>query len=325
MPSTEDTSNFFKRADYSEEYWNDYLAARPHYDQAFYQSIYHYHQAHNGLTETAHDVATGPGQVAGELSSHFNRVVASDINPTHLAVAEHRLGSLVSSQKVSLVSCTAEELADKHPPCSTDMIVAAECFALFDAKKAIQAFSTILKPHGTLVIWFYGRPIFAEPEYAPNCQPLLESILDLSFSKAIKGSGPQYRAAFIRGTNRMASFLDDIELPSDVWRDVERRKWNPNHAMSFYGPAACDFEIEPSSAIGPEEKVVETQDPGFWERRWDLTGVKQFVLANLPSFDGVNEDEVVKSKYQELEQAMGGNGAVRKITWPVVLILASKK
>ena len=325
MASTDDTSNFFKRADYNKDYWDNYLAARPHYDRPFYQSIYDYHQSHNGRTETAHDVGTGPGQVAAELSSHFSRVIASDINTTHLAVAAHRLGSLVSAQKVSLVRCSAEELADAHPPCSTDLIAAAECLPLIDASRAIQAFSTVLKPNGTLAIWFYGRPIFTEPEYASECQPLLDFILDLSFSKIIKGGGPQHKAGWKRATDRMTSFLDDVELKSDVWRDVERRKWNAKHAMPFYGPEACDFEITPSSAIVAEEKVVEKEEAGIWERRWDLGGVKRFVLANLPTFDQENEDERVESKYKELEQAMGGEGAIRKITWPVVFILASKK
>ncbi|KAL8831004.1 MAG: hypothetical protein Q9170_005489 [Blastenia crenularia] len=325
MTSISDTSNFFKRADYNEDYWNNYLAARPDYDQPFYQTIYDYHRSHKGLTETAHDVATGPGQVAAELSSHFNHVVASDVNPTHLAVAEHRLGSIISSQKVSLLQCSAEEIADKYPPCSADLIAAAECLPLMDANKVIQSFSTVLKPNGTLAIWFYGRPIFAEPKYADKCQPLLESILDLSFAKVIKGGGPQHKAGWKRATDRMTSFLDDVELKSDVWHDVERRKWNSKHAMPFYGPEACDFEISPSSAIGSEEKVVEKDEAGFWQRRWDLAGVKRFVSVNLPTFDENDRNEQVEGKYEKLGQAMGGNGAVRRITWPVVLILASKK
>lgn len=201
MASTEDTSNFFKRADYNKDYWDNYLAARPHYDEPFYQSIYDYHKSHDGLTEMAHDVGTGPGQVATELASHFSRVVASDVNTTHLAVAGHRLGSLISSHKVNLVQCSAEEIASSHPACSTDLIVAAECLPLIDASRAIHAFSTILKPNGTLAIWFYGRPIFAEPEFVSECQPLLESILDLTFSKVIKGGGPQEKAAWKRATD----------------------------------------------------------------------------------------------------------------------------
>lgn len=325
MASTEDTSNFFKRADYKKDYWDNYLAARPHYDQPFYQSIYDYHKSHNGLTQTAHDVGTGPGQVAAELASHFSRVVASDINTTHLAVAEHRLGSLISSQKVSLVQCSAEEIATCHPACSTDLIVAAECLPLIDASRAIHAFSAILKPNGTLAIWFYGRPVFVEPEYTSKCQPLLESILDLTFSKVIKGGGSQEKAAWKRATDRMASFLDDVELSSDTWRDVERRKWNAKHAMPFYGPEACDFDITLSSAIGAEEQVVAKQEAGFWERQWNVAGVKRFVLANMPTFDQDQQDKRVEKQYQELEQVMGGATAIRRITWPVVLILASKK
>lgn len=152
MGSIEDTSNFFQRTDYNEKYWNDYLAARPHYDQTFYQEIYNYHALHNGLFQTAHDIGTGPGQVAAELSKKFDHVVASDINSTHLQVAEHRLGSLISSQKVSLTRCSAEELATHHSSRSADLIVAAECLPLVDASKAIQAFSSVLKTNGTLAI-----------------------------------------------------------------------------------------------------------------------------------------------------------------------------
>ena len=325
MASTEDTSNFFQRTDYNEDYWNNYLAARPHYDQPFYQSIYDYHHSHGGLNQTAHDIATGPGQVAAELSSHFDHIIASDINATHLDVAAHRLSPLTSSQKVTLLHTSAEAITDSHPPASADLVTAAECLPLMDASSAIDAFAKLLKPNGTLAIWFYGRPFFAESGYAGKCQPLLDSILDLSFSKSIKKTGPQAKAGWKRGTDRMASFLDDIELASDVWRDVQRRKWNPDHPMPFYGPEACDFEVVPSSAVAIGETVVEKQDTGFWERSWDLAGVRRFVVANLPGFDQQERDEGVEAKYEELEKAMGGEGAVRKISWPVVLILASRR
>ncbi|RDW91709.1 hypothetical protein BP5796_02874 [Coleophoma crateriformis] len=325
MTSTTDTTNFFKSAEYDEDYWNSYLAARPHYDKSFYNSIYNYHRVHRGLMETAHDVGTGPGQVAAELAVHFKGVVASDINASHLAVASHRLDSLVSSQVVKLAQSTAETLTNIHAECSVDLITAAECLPLIDAEKAVQAFSTILRPNGTLAIWFYGRPIFAEADAARRCQPLLESILDMVYSTTVNGGGPQRKEAWKRATDRMASFLDDIELKDDTWQHVERRKWNSEYAMPFYGSDACDFEITLSSKIGPGEKEVKYKDLQFWERQWDLAGVRRFVQALLPAFDRNNNDDVVEGKYKELEEAMGGEGAVRKITWPVVLILASKK
>ncbi|KAL8786458.1 MAG: hypothetical protein Q9213_002774 [Squamulea squamosa] len=265
VSAQDDTSNFFKRSHYDEDYWNEYLAAHPEYDQPFYQSIYDYHRSHNGLFGTAHDIATGPGQVAAELSTRFNHVVASDVNPTHL------------------------------------------------------------DPNGTLAIWFYGRPIFAEPEYFDRCQPLFGSILDLSFAPILKAAGPMAKAGCKRATDRMVSFFDDIELPSDVWRDIKRQKWNSKHPMPFNGPAACDFDIETSSAVKEGEEVVETEVADFWERQWDLVGVKRFVSVNLPTFDEGRKDEKADELYKELGKAMGGEGTLRKITWPVVRILASKK
>ena len=270
-------------------------------------------------------MGAGPGQVTAELTTHFKHVVASDINTTHLAVAEHRLASLISSQQVILVPCPAEEIAKIHAQCSADLIAAAECFPLVDAKVAVDAFSQVLRPNGTLAIWFYGRPIFAESEYAGKCQPLLNSILDLQFAKIIKKCPPQQKTSWERATNRMASWLDDIKLDSDVWRDIERRKWSNQHPMPFYGSEACDFEIVRSTSIAEGERTVEIQDATFWERQWDLAGVKRFVSANLPYFDELEVDDRVEALYKDLERAMDGEDQVRKITWPVVCMLASKK
>ncbi|KAL8677877.1 MAG: hypothetical protein Q9186_005719 [Xanthomendoza sp. 1 TL-2023] len=322
--ATEDTPNFFKRTDYNEDYWTNYLAARPDYSPSFYNSIYSYHQSHSGQFSTAHDIATGPGQVAFELSTHFDHVTASDVNTTHLDIAARRLNPLLSSQKLNLLHSSAEDIDSHHPPSSLDMITAAECFPLIDASKALSAFSKILKSNGTLAIWFYGRPIFAEPEYQTSCQPLLGSILDRSFAPIIKNSGPQAQAAWKRATDRMASFFDDLDFPPTEWENVERWKWNSDFPMPFNGPAACDFAVEMSSKVREGERVEEVQDMGFWERSWNLAGVRRFVSVNLPSFDEGEKDPGVEGLYKELGEEMGGEGAVRKITWPVVLVLARR-
>ncbi|KAL8800931.1 MAG: hypothetical protein Q9182_004813 [Xanthomendoza sp. 2 TL-2023] len=322
--ATEDSPNFFKRTNYDEDYWNNYLAARPDYSPSFYKSIYSYHQSHGGDFSTAHDIATGPGQVAHELSTHFNHVTASDVNTTHLDVAAHRLTPLLSSQKLKCVHSPAEDIASHHPPSSLDIITAAECFPLIDAPKALSAFSTVLKPNGTLAIWFYGRPIFTESEYQAPCQPLLNTILDRSFAPIIKNSGPQAKIGWKRGMDRMASFLDDIDFSPADWKSVERWKWNSEFPMLFSGPASCDFEVQTSSQVREGEKVEEVRDLGFWERKWDLAGVRRFVSVNVPTFDASVTAEGVEELYRELGEKMGGEGAVRKIGWPVVLILASR-
>lgn len=94
--------------------------------------------------------------------------------------------------------------------------------------------------------------------------------------------------------------------------------------MPFYGPEACDFGIETSSAVSEGEKTTEVEDMTYWERSWDIDGVRRFVSVNLPTFDGGKNDRRVEELYNDLMESMGAEGAIRKITWPVVLILASK-
>jgi hypothetical protein len=123
----------------------------------------------------------------------------------------------------------------------------------------------------------------------------------------------------------MTSFLDDVELPASEWEDVRRYKWNTHLPMPFYGPGACNFEVTPSSVIAETEIVSMIDDLAIWERSWDVADARRFILANFPTFDEANEDDTVRELYKELETAMGGSRAKRKITWPVVLILGSKK
>lgn len=50
---------------YDEEYWDNYLAARPKYqNDGFYERLFSYHDVHSGSYDLAHDVGTGPGQVS---------------------------------------------------------------------------------------------------------------------------------------------------------------------------------------------------------------------------------------------------------------------
>ena len=326
MATTGDTANFFRVSNYNEAYWTTYLAARPKYSSSsFYNRIYAYHAAHSTSHTLAHDIGTGPGQVAAELASHFTNVIASDNNTTHLAVATHRLADLHKTGKVVFAEISAENVASQYPSGSVDLVAAAECLPLLDASSAIASFAQLLAPGGTLAIWFYGRPAFAEPDFASRCQPLLDEILDRSFARIIKGGGPAHKAGWKRATDCMTSWLDNVALPSGEWRDVERWKWNPELQMPFYGPSACDFEVERTSAIAEGEKVYEEKDPGFWAERWDIDGVRRFVSVNLPTFEGTKEDEGIEERYKELEEAMGGPGAERAITWPVVLILGTRK
>ena len=327
----QDSGNFFKATTYNEAYWDNYMAARAKYSSDFYDRVLAYHKTHNSSRTqgVVHDIGTGPGQVAAELCKHFDSIVASDTNSTHLDVAAMRLEKAGLKGKVTWTESGAEDLSAKYPAGSAKLLTVAECLPLLDVPRAMNTFSHLLQPDGTLAIWFYGRPAFSEPEYAKTCQPILNDILDLTFEKVIKGGSSFAKAAWKRATDTLESWLDNVVLPPDVWRDVYRYKWNPHLPMPVVGPNACDYPIEASSNVDERtEKVITMDDPKFWAESWDAEEVRRFIECLIPSFEEQKAQgfyQHIEPKYQELERAMGGSNAKRAFTWPVVLILATRK
>lgn len=325
----QDSANFFKATTYNEAYWEDYMAARAKYGSDFYDRIFTYHKAHNSSHDVAHDIGTGPGQVAAELCKYFNSVIASDTNSTHLAIAATRLEKAGMKDKVTWTESGAEDLSSKYPAGSASLLTVAECLPLLDVPRAMSSFAHLLQPDGTLAIWFYGRPAFTEPDLAATCQPILNEILDLTFEKVIKGGNSVHQAAWKRATDTLESWLDNVSLSPDVWRDIYRYKWNAHLPMPVVGPNACDFAIEPTSSLDETtEKVVMQEDPQFWAESWHVGEVRRFVECLIPSFEDLKAKGLythIEPKYQELERAMGGTNAKRAFTWPVILILATRK
>lgn len=339
---TEDTANFFNRSDYDEEYWNTYIAVRPLYSPDFYQQIYDYHSTHSASFASAVDVGSGPGQVAAELSSHFAKVILTDLNASHVDVARHRLASVykLPLEPFTFLPGVSAEAMQPHssiPAGTIDMIVAAECWPLVDSAVALSAFHQALRPGGSVAIWFYGPPIFAERDHALKCQPLLKQTMSHAFARIIKTIGPEGERGWKRSISRMSAWLDDVDFfPRETesltdeqqkkapWTDVRRYKWNSGHELAFVGQESCDFSAPPSpSAIRPDqETLIEKDDLTFWESEWDIHDLVRFLKVILPTMDQVmSQDTKVQELLAQLGTAMQGK---RKITWPVVLLLATK-
>ncbi|KAL4940982.1 hypothetical protein BDV06DRAFT_223584 [Aspergillus oleicola] len=326
-----DPSMFWKAETYNEPYWDGYLAARPKYSADFYARIIEYYRNHNPTppsNSTAHDVGTGPGQVAAELTKYFDAIIASDPNATHLAVAATRNEASCANEKIAWTKVAAEELKDHYPAGSASFLAAAECLPLLDVPRALDTFAYLLSPGGTLAAWFYGRPCFSEPEFETKCQPILNDIIDLTFAVVIKGGPAAHKDTWKRSTDTVTSFLDNVAFPATTWRDVYRHKWNPHLPLSVIGQNACNYPIEPGSVIDEtREEVVEEVDSHFWAESWDISEVRRFVeclLPNIEELKGKGLLDHVEEKYAALEQEMGGAGAKREITWPVCLILATR-
>jgi len=330
MSSEEDSANFWKVAASSEdEYWKSYEATRPDYgDSGFFDIMYSYHASKGPSTafNIAHDVGCGSGVGAANMATRFAHVVASDNNPTSLDAAGRFLATALPQSKFSYSLCTGEDLSKHHAPQSADFIGAAECVPLMDAEVALDGFAKVLKPGGTLAIWFYARPHFSEPEFADACQPIFDRIMDCTFSKVINGYGPERTASWKRTASAIASWLDYLDFSTGPWEKVQRWKWNSKSAeLGFFTPNACDFEVEPVSKVTDAEERIEKEDPQMWGRSWDIDGVKKFVNFSFPNVaDKIRGNAEIEELFVELEKAMGEQGATRSYTWPIALVLATK-
>ncbi|KAE8134696.1 S-adenosyl-L-methionine-dependent methyltransferase [Aspergillus pseudotamarii] len=310
-------------------YWKGYLATRPKYTDAFYNLIYNYHTSHSQSNppsfSVAHDVGAGPGQVSAKLAQRFSHVVVSDNNENHVNYAKHFLPTINGSEsRFSFAVAKGEDLGSKYPPASADLVVSALMFPLMDTLSALRSFHALLKPGGTLAVWFYGRAHFAELEYAARCQPLLDRIINHHFSGVITGGSPEHTAGWKHVADGIASWLDYIPFAEEDWGSVVRHKWNTKWTtLGFFGNEACDFPVEPRSSVTDKEVVIERDDRNLWRKHWNVGQLREFVEYIYP-FQGM-EEEYVKPLWAQLEREMGGLHARRAFSWPVVLILATRK
>ena len=318
MASSSDSSLFDGGADFD---WIKYTTHRPAYSSSFYDRIWTYHQSHSNHWTLAHDVGTGPGNVAEVLGARFDKVMASDPSGFHTAVARRRL----AASNVTVEQCRAEDLVTLVGPDGhgkADLVTLAECIPLMDAERAFSGFAELLGPGGTLAVWFYGKPIFVG-EGQERSQQIYDRIAGKAFSRIFPIKGTIWQQAF----TVMASWLDNIGFPSEDWTDVERTKWNHDKPLCFLPEEYFDFEVKHENSVTADEKVEERVDRDFWAKEHcGVDWVEGFIDAQFPWKS--TDDEIgaqLKPMYKELEEAMGGQGSKTKIAWPVALVLATRK
>ncbi|KAK2598906.1 hypothetical protein QQS21_005648 [Conoideocrella luteorostrata] len=316
---------FWKLHNIEATYWDEYITTRPVYDDAVFSHVYAYQAAHSQSRLAALDIGSGSGSAVGPLTEQFAHVVASDNDNTSLDFARRRYSKL-PLERLSFILSRGEDLMQHFPPSYFDLITCAEAFPLMDTHIAMNNAATLLRPGGTLAVWFYGPPFFTEASFATACQPLLDSIMDLNFYPVVSGGDDAQKKSWKRATDGMLSWLDYIPFAPEQWHNVRRHKWNTAARLSFFTPRICDFAVEPVSMVGTHETVLEEQDPTFWEVRWDVSMLKRFVKASFPKpRELVGPDAAMEKLFEQLTEAMGDEGAMRALSWPVVLILAARR
>ncbi|CAO2648462.1 Nn.00g077290.m01.CDS01 [Neocucurbitaria sp. VM-36] len=313
----------------SVQFWKSYVQARPSPTEDFFDLIYEYHQSHgDSRTDIAHDVGTGPGNIAARLATRFNHVVGSDINESVLDAAPYILPDEIL-KRMTFVHSPAEALAQKTPAQvggqgTTDLITVSECMPLLDETTALKAFHKLLRPGGTLGIYFYGPAVFVDGD-VDKCNTIYDKIATriCTFNQPMKGT-PGF-PFHLRAAEALISEMDSIPMPAEDWESVERHKWNTDHSLLFNSKAGFDFDFSRVDRRTKDEVTKETINRNFWGNEWSIDNVKSYLDSLYPNYRdkaGARYAEL-ETMFGELHAAMGGEK--RKVTFPVVLILATKK
>ena len=312
-------------------FWREYIASRPAPPEEFFRVIQDYHRTHGDpTTALAHDVGTGPGNIAERLLRYYDRVVGSDVNKQALAAAPELVSPDLIS-RLTLVHSPAESLADAVDETiggggKTDLLTVSECIPLLDAPHALAAFRSLLRPGGTLAIYFYGRPIFTGGAEPARLDALYDRIATRICSFLLPFKGTPGFPVHQRAAEALVSQLDSIALPSGEWEHVVRYKWNPDVSLLFNSKDGYDFEFERVDRREEGETTEEIRDRTWWQDEWDADRIKAYLDSVYPSYI----EKAGSARYAEIEQgieefreALGGGKVT--VSFPVVLILATKK
>jgi len=121
----------------------DYSKFRPQYPDEMIEYIISFVDNKS----TALDVATGNGQVAHKLSTHFKKVFATDIS-------QKQLDNAIQADNIIYSKEPAEKTSFENQ--KFDLIVVAQAVHWFDFKLFYKEIYRILKPEGIFAVMGYG-------------------------------------------------------------------------------------------------------------------------------------------------------------------------
>jgi ubiquinone/menaquinone biosynthesis C-methylase UbiE len=129
--------NFSKQA-------KDYSKYRPYYPPEMIEYIMSFAKGR----ETALDVATGNGQVAIELSKHFEKVYATDMSAKQLENAQKAPNIIYKTEPAEYTSFSDAQF---------DLITVAQAIHWFDFDAFYREVYRILRPDGIFAVLGYGQ------------------------------------------------------------------------------------------------------------------------------------------------------------------------
>jgi ubiquinone/menaquinone biosynthesis C-methylase UbiE len=185
----------------------EYAASRPLYPPELFEWL----ASLVDVRGTAWDTATGNGQAAIGLATHFTHVIATDLSPTQLRHARQH-------PRIEYRVAPAE--ASGLPADSVDLVVAAAAIHWFDLDRFFREVKRVIHGGGVLAAWTY---------HVAQVGPPLDGIL-----------WPLYRDVvgkhFAAGARMVDAHYDGLRLPGKALQAPAFRttaRWSAEEVLKF--------------------------------------------------------------------------------------------
>lgn len=295
--------------------WTAYARFRPLYPLSLFDAIYEHHTSHGGQFKRVHDAGCGGGIAASFLATKFEHVFLSDPSANAITSAESNLKNLsYPNTEFSFQQASAEDMSWLRPE-SIDMVTIGAAIHFTNPELAVQAAATVLRPGGTLAIWYYnGNPFFADN---PLAGEIFNEIME-RWAKVAKKPGSESEKSLLVSNSE----LDCVPLSEDLFETGARRiKINAHGRSNAFALVRSKAWMKHDSRAGVHDLLEHREELGAWETVADVEWLQGYLQSLQPTIS----TESCADLWKQLEGALSGEKRTTRIIWSAVLLLATKK
>ena len=296
--------------------WTAYARFRPAYPASLFDTIYEHHTSHGGRFESVHDAGCGGGIAASFLVAKFEHLFLSDPSAKAIASAKSNLenASCSSGSRVSFRQSPAEDISWLEPG-SMDMVTIGAAIHWTNPELAVRAAATVLRPGGTLAIWYYnGHPYFADN---PAADRIFDEIMERWGKQAKQPGSESEKSLFVSNTE-----LDCVPLPEEFFESGAKRiKINTQGRSDAFALVRSKARSKHESQVGVNDVLEYREVPGSWETIADVDWLQGYIQSLQPTISTASCADL----WKQLEGALDGEKRTTRLVWSTVLLLATRK
>lgn len=211
-----------------------YKKYRPHYPAALYQ----YLLSLDNQKISCWDCGTGNGQVASELSKHFQIVYATDISQRQLDHAKPAPNIIYQNQRAETTDFQDNQF---------DLITVGQAVHWFDFENFNREVKRVGKAGGHICIWGYGL-LKINPQIDPLIQHFYEAIIGPFWNQERRHVDQAYQTVTFD--------FKELETPKDIAIQVE---WTIDELSGYFNSwSGVQNYLEKHPGSNPVEEVIST-------------------------------------------------------------------